>query len=997
MSVERETRGSSSLIIDLNRLDNAGHLKKENNLHGPETVRVLKLIRDHVEALPPLPGPGVDLTDEMRRLSHKHESILAHGPRGSGKTTLLLTIREVIAGDGEEAASWLSELGDSSQWRRGVKVLPPLDPTLVEGDEVFLATITANVLREIENSRGRSLGRDDDDEMNEALSGLATGFRVLARSMAREAEKQASYDPFLFSERLLKDAMGGLDLAKRFHRFCVAACRQLGVKALLQPIDDADVSIDQGWAVLETVRRYLSHGRVLPLVLGDLDLFGVVVRDAQWKHLSGLAKVAGDLSRAGEGQSGAILQQLTSQVSDLSDQYMLKLVRPERRVVLPDAAVRLRDAMGKEGVKIRIKTRELPLQDLLSKAGEWLFGRPAEQAEPLTWRLISSNTRELRALLMWLTNIINSESDPNNFDSTLLIRGYLEVFAGVLGARPDAREPLASLQRGDLNAWQGWLAREMDPRPYWRLEQSTAGLGAEAKAANVIQVAATVSLVDRWRRHPGEQLHYFGSVLSPMVAWENQQPDLTATLMPTYWDDRHNQLRKIAQRWRLGHGEPAWLTAGRVTVSLIERRDLSSRSNRLFFAGATRIPPKTSYRKAQTVGRVLLEIKESKVYEHWIGNHPWRVALADRNQQSPSPRTRSKDGEVAESLMPALNRWLNELTKSHPNGAGRDVQLLLNCFRLVPRQYTWRYDLIDPWKGLSVIGDLVREFNVDLPDEKRRDHLRDLLQRVEAQSVTLTVPVNPIAPSAADNDTGQAATLDEIEAIETEDTPFSDDMIEALDQWLQDLEKSRALLSPDAWAELATRFASNLSAIEEELSPVEHSVGADLERWVLSFLHHLLIVESSQNGCVPTKRGQTFDTRGMIRATNRQGQIKGPLATNLDRATLRRLPMFSLMTRCPILLALLSGGWVKRLTEALKDALPGPQKPPWTPMVKLFDVDVDAHTALCALMPRVNAPRTDDKDSKLLPDNLKKLDELARQVIGGDSAPEGNPSEATES
>lgn len=994
-------------VIDLGRMDNAIVLPREFSLHEPETIRVLELVRAHVSVLSDLPPSSDQLPDQERRLAHRHETILVHGPRGSGKTTLLLSMREAIQGHSDEARSWREAVPERNgstkdEWHRQVKVLPPVDPTLVEGDEVFLATIVANVLRSIEQvptPGGRRGPGVDERELEDALGALAGGFRVLVPKATEDDMRRATSDPSLFAERLLHNAMGGLDLADCFHRFCIAACRRLGVKALLQPIDDADVSIDQGWSVLETVRRYLSNGRILPMMLGDLDLFGVVVQAAQWKHLKGFARAV--VAVPGSEQ----IRNLDAQVTDLSDQYLLKLARAERRVQLPRADDRLRElTRTSEKFTLLRGGESWTFSRLLERAGHMILGWPDRRGEAPAWRLMSANTRELRGVLMWLTGLIASDDQTSESkdgvtldDVASAIRGYEEVFAGPLGERPDAREPLAGLRKGELHSWQGWLIRQPDPGPFWRLDQPTSRLGSGARSAAALQVVACASLALRWRGHPGEQLYYFGAVLSPMTAWEDSEVDGAAEADIDEMDVRE----AWAQSWRLGQGEPSWLTAARVSVSLLPSTDLYD--NRISFGCATRLPPKSSYRKVQTLGRTLLELEKAGMAgkgatrdsRRQLGIRPWREALAThRREQAKGKR---KVSGVAESLLPTIRSWLSN------QGEG-DALLVLNWFRTAPRLYNWRYDLVDPWKGIAALGDLARSFDPTLPKDERREALAATLKAMTFQSETLTIAVHG---GGSTSDVGQASTLEELEDPGDAADEATRDLVAALDTWLVGLSSSGALLPATAWAELARRFAGNLAAIDDELATVEHSVGADLERWVLAFLHHLLLVEADLHGQTPSKRGQTFDPRNSLRAANFSGELKVPFATNLDRASVSTLPVFCWIARCPLLMAVLSEPWRNLLRRELNKGRGAEDEvTPWAPRVTLFGVDVDMHTALCALVPRINlqskgSPKgstdeaaQDKKDG--VPGNLADLERLAMRFLGLDEGVPETPADESQ-
>lgn len=980
---------SAGLIFDLDLVSNTQVIPPESSLHVPETLHVLELIRERVVKLDDLPQLSENAAP-MRNHLHEHEAILAHGPRGSGKTTLLLTVRAVIQNN-HGASAWRSRLAVDEQpadWYKQVLVLPPLDPTLVEGDEVFLATVVANILRELRRTKHRhgdpdrrgawqpdgqgSMAGEGSREVDEALTRLASALRVLAPKAAQLALNDATNDPTLFAERLISNANSGLDLAERFHAFCVAACIRLGVKALVQPIDDADVSIDQGFSVLETVRRYLSHRRILTLMLGDLDLFGVVVRDHQWKHLGKLVKVEG---KVGGSETNRQVQRLVTQVADLSDQYLLKLIRVERRVQLPDATLRLQELLRTTGeVKVRWRERgtprDVPLEQLLRAVVRRFLGEADRSEEQHEWRLLSGNTRELRGVLRWMTLFpIEDGAEDKGPDDETLIRGFQEVYAGPLGEYPEAREPLAGLRRGDLQGWQGWLMQQRDPTPFWRLDQPTEALGLRGRAAAALQIVTRASLVARWRKVPLDQLRYFGAVLSPMTAVDDPH------VLEEIEGKPEEVSAELVARWRLGRGEPAWLTAARVTVTLIPRGALSATTNKVSFGCGTRLPPKTQTRRNATLWRVLNELVRPKSPQAWIGVHAWRLKLS----KSPKAAKQVKKGVVlASRILPTLNSWLDEI------GSG-DASLVLGWFRTVPRSYNQRYDLLDPWKGLAALGDLGERLNSSgarLMKSQLDRTLTDIVRRAEAITIA-------VAGTATDWDAGQPEEDEEpVDPGEADQAANKDEevgLVQAMLRWLSDgrAGATSTLLPPEAWARLAERFAENLHAIEDTLQPWEHSAGADLERWVLAFLHNLLLVETEVRGLLVYGAGRSLDPRSNIRAVNTKGELKVPFGTNLNRVASETmsadLPVFARFASCPMLVATLSQVWRVRLGSLLGYEQQGMYKES-----SLFGVNVDVHTALCALVPRISSSKSKSKNdqTKDREPTTPELEVLAKRFLG---------------
>ena len=89
------------------------------------------------------------------------------------------------------------------------------------------------------------------------------------------------------------------------------ALRILDKDAFILAFDDIDVDVEQGWQVLESLRRYLSDVQVISIVSGNIKLYGTLVRN----HLVCNLNMA-------EGNPREMM------ANELESQYMLKLLNP---------------------------------------------------------------------------------------------------------------------------------------------------------------------------------------------------------------------------------------------------------------------------------------------------------------------------------------------------------------------------------------------------------------------------------------------------------------------------------------------------------------------------------------------------------------------------------------------------------------------------------------------------------------------------------------------
>ena len=212
---------------------------------------------------------------------HQHNTIAILGPRGVGKTSFLLSLRDFI-NDSEDFNI------DRKDNNKKVIWLPSVDPTRVEKNEIFLAFIVANILRKIRKDKKGNLSQQILDK----LDTLSRDFAILAPSEVQEEQwKDLLGDPLTFAYELMNKAHSGLSLAQSFHEFLKECLKEMQADAFVQPIDDVDSAIEQGWPILETIRRYLATPYLIKILSGDIRLYQSVIRKQQVDKLKSLIEV----------------------------------------------------------------------------------------------------------------------------------------------------------------------------------------------------------------------------------------------------------------------------------------------------------------------------------------------------------------------------------------------------------------------------------------------------------------------------------------------------------------------------------------------------------------------------------------------------------------------------------------------------------------------------------------------------------------------------------
>lgn len=325
----------TTIVIDLGETRDARAIADERQFVHQDALKRLR------ELLPPLIRSAAQPVNLGARGSggrhadaevteRRHDAIAVLGGRGSGKTTFLLSVLRALD------AGTLGLVPEGC----AVRSLNILDPTLVGTKECILLTIISRITSLVE-AHNRRCGRAEDDAprreaWERSLEKLARGLAVLDEIGTNPLKDDGWSDHNFVVETGLENVTASRLLERRFHDFLAASLDLIGASAFVIGIDDIDTAFDRGWPVLETLRRYLTSPKLIILLAGDLELFSALVRKTQWENL-------GDLPSRHEPDR---TEYYTGLVDRLEDQYLMKLMKPENRIVLGSVYRQIGDGRG---------------------------------------------------------------------------------------------------------------------------------------------------------------------------------------------------------------------------------------------------------------------------------------------------------------------------------------------------------------------------------------------------------------------------------------------------------------------------------------------------------------------------------------------------------------------------------------------------------------------------------------------------------------------------
>ena len=270
-----------------------------NQIHDEDCKKVMSLIRKQVDSC------GKEDAEEPLMLSHPYNTIGVFGDRGSGKTSFLVSL--------------LKRCKDGMP---KVEVLRIIDPTLVEHKKPIVLCVIA-MINELVTQKLQSQECSIDStafvyrkQWNQRVRDLSVGLFAIE-------EVGRGYDDQLWQdgEYVMHT---GLDKVNKSNNFELSirlmideALRILEKDAFLLAFDDIDMDVEQGWGVMEHLRRYLSYKKLITIVSGNIKLYGTLVRQKLTENL-----------RLSDNASKQML------VNELESQYMLKLINPSNRINL---------------------------------------------------------------------------------------------------------------------------------------------------------------------------------------------------------------------------------------------------------------------------------------------------------------------------------------------------------------------------------------------------------------------------------------------------------------------------------------------------------------------------------------------------------------------------------------------------------------------------------------------------------------------------------------
>lgn len=310
---------NKTIIIDLDNSLYAHAFTDDQQIHQEDLDKAMEIIRCQLQNTGVKENSGVFL-------SHLYRTIGVFGDRGSGKTSFMVSL-----------------LTKCQKELKNAEVLRMIDPTLVEHKKPIILSVISMIQRKVElELRKRECQSSVDSyqqkrKWDKLMEKISSGL-VAVDNVGKDFDNAMWQDEAYVMHTGLAKVMDSNDFEENLRKMISEALRILDKDAFILAFDDIDVDVEQGWQVLESLRRYLSDVQVISIVSGNIKLYGTLVRN----HLACNLNMAEENSRE-------------MMVNELESQYMLKLLNPSNRINL----LSLGHLLQKDKDCVKVKNRNV--------------------------------------------------------------------------------------------------------------------------------------------------------------------------------------------------------------------------------------------------------------------------------------------------------------------------------------------------------------------------------------------------------------------------------------------------------------------------------------------------------------------------------------------------------------------------------------------------------------------------------------------------------------
>lgn len=298
----------NDILIDIEQSADASAYEKGNIIHQKEFDSVWNNINKSVDK--------AIASFEMMKTppkDGKNNTITVFGERGTGKTSFIKSIKRSCEFD--------------QKVNNTIEQLELIDPTMIEEKGHFFLTVIALIDQKVCDKLKDFKSQEKLINWKKTVSELAYGIPSIDGIGGKGFSEIDWQDPEYIMHNGLTSVSVAFNLSNKFHLFLYEALEHLEKKIFLIAFDDIDVDFRKGWPILEMIRKYFTTELIITIVSGDIRLFSLSIRKNKWKNF-------GKELLINEGEFLKKISFYNERVTEMENQYLLKVLKPENRVQL---------------------------------------------------------------------------------------------------------------------------------------------------------------------------------------------------------------------------------------------------------------------------------------------------------------------------------------------------------------------------------------------------------------------------------------------------------------------------------------------------------------------------------------------------------------------------------------------------------------------------------------------------------------------------------------
>lgn len=284
---------------------------KDNFIYADELDKVVKLIHERIIDITQIENSfdkfNIKQTFEELRM---HDTILIDGKRGSGKTTFLLNVKAELERKNK----------NDNDKSNNVKILDSIDPNQLDEKSNILLILLAHIYTELVTYIQKNLDRNHNKK--DEYKKLTTMLHNITSAISATQERNYEDD-----YHKLYNLHQSLIIDETLHDFFSQVCDFFKVQALILPIDDIDMDFIHGYKVVDSIRKYLSTPKIIPIISIDTTQIYALIKTEHYKHF-GYSKHGSKSDIKKEHELGFL--------KSLPEEYLQKIMMPTRKIVLYD-------------------------------------------------------------------------------------------------------------------------------------------------------------------------------------------------------------------------------------------------------------------------------------------------------------------------------------------------------------------------------------------------------------------------------------------------------------------------------------------------------------------------------------------------------------------------------------------------------------------------------------------------------------------------------------